>query len=537
MKQIKYKLAYLFSLFIVASCSNDDLPSLNENPNNPELVPTYTIFNHATKEFMDISRNDDASGILTLPWMQYWGQNSYADEDLYLYRESTTQNIWSYSYLDANNFKRIIDLNVDEETKDQTFLIGGDNENQIAVSRIMLSYIFNFLVTTFGDVPYYSYGNDNGNFQALNLNKYPSPKFATQLEITLDLLKELRESADMLDTSVEAIGGDNIYDGNATKWKKFANSLILRIATRLKSVSGNEAIAKEAIDKAISDGVFTSNEDNAIQKYEESDVNGSPFWIAFIDRNDFGVTSTFVNLLKGETGSFGQDPRLFEMAAPAEVSIDSVKRDLYIQSDSIYTPDDYVGIPYAFELVNQLSFPTWSWPSSRVLRPDYGEVLMEYAEVAFLLSEYKNWDETEYKNGVRASMKRWEVSPNSLITKFVNGLPSASKENVLTQKYIAMYMQPHISWAEYRRTGFPNTDILLLPEETATLTPEQVSELDDGASSTYTFDPAVETIIDLPSRIRYPQSLQTLNGSNRAEAVRRLEGGDVITSKLIWDIN
>ena len=536
MKQIQYKLVYLFLLFIVASCSNDDLPSLNENPNNPEVVPTSTIFNHATKRFMDNSRNGFGSGRLTLPWMQYWGQNDYSIEDRYLYRESTALDLWIYSYLAANNFKQIIDINVDEQTRDQQSLIGGNNENQIAVSRIMLSYIFNFLVTTFGAIPYYSYGSDNENFQGLNIDQYPTPKFATELEITLDILKELRESADMISASSLVIGSDNIYGGVAVKWKKFANSLILRIATRLKSISGNESIANNAIERAIADGVFTSNEDNAVQKYEKSDANGSPFWRSFIDRSDFGVASTFVTLLKGETGSFGQDPRLFEMVAPTITSIESVKQGRYTPSDK---PEDYDGIPYAFSLVNQLSDSTWSWPSSRILRPDYGEVLMEYAEVAFLLSEHKNWDQTEYNNGVRASMERWGVSDDSTISSFINHLPAASKENVLTQKYIALYMQPHISWAEYRRTGFPSTDILLLPGETATLTPEQAKKITSGTSGTYTFKALVSgiDIADLPSRLRYPQSLQTLNGANRAEAVRRLEGGDIITSKLIWDVN
>ena len=44
---------------------------------------------------------------------------------------------------------------------------------------------------------------------------------------------------------------------------------------------------------------------------------------------------------------------------------------------------------------------------------------MEYAEVAFLLSENNNWNQTEYENGVRASMEKWGVA-NADINAFVD---------------------------------------------------------------------------------------------------------------------
>ena len=44
----------------------------------------------------------------------------------------------------------------------------------------MLSYVFLNLVDSFGDVPYWSYGGKDADFQALNVNESVQPKFASQ---------------------------------------------------------------------------------------------------------------------------------------------------------------------------------------------------------------------------------------------------------------------------------------------------------------------------------------------------------------------
>ena len=395
----------------------------------------------------------------------------------------------------------------------------------------MLSYMFYELTNFFGDVPYYSYGSDNENFQALAVDEDLNPVFAPQEEIYADILNELRESADMINVNAAVFtSGDNIFGGDAAKWKKFANSLILRVANNLRDV--DPTTATSAINAAIQSGVMTSNADNAVQSYETVDLNASPWWRAFIGRTDFAVTAPFINLLKGETGNFGLDPRLFEMAAPISVGIEDVKDDNYTTSDD---PADYVGAPYAFRNMNALPSTSYSFMSSKVLRPDYGEVLMEYSEVAFILSEENGFDQANYEEGVRASMEKWGVA-DADITAFVSTLPAASEENVLNQKYVALYMQPNTAYAMYRRTGYPN--VLLVPGDTVDLPQNQVDAQAEGNRiESYTFESGVNGVTDLPFRLRYPQILQTLNGENRAAAAADLGNGDTILSKLFWDVN
>ena len=89
-------------------------------------------------------------------------------------------------------------------------------------------------------------------------------------------------------------------------------------------------------------------------------------------------------------------------------------------------------------------------------------------------------------------------------------------------------MQPYEAWAEYRRTGYPNT--LLLPGQTGTL------NVAAGGNTTYTFTSLIAGLTDLPKRLFYPTTVQTLNPVNYQSASSAI-GGDKMDTKLIWDTN
>lgn len=525
-----------FTLLSTSSC-DDDFDSINTNPNDPEVVPTNMIFNGATRYLMTYTRDGWWSGRMTLPWMQYSAQLAYTEEDKYQYREVQTNNGWFYHYKTATDLQSIIKFCEDPETSTQMSAYG-NLQNQIAASRIMLAYTFDQLASHFGDVPYWSYGTTDPDFQALQIDEYLQPKYASQEKIYADILKELDEASEQLVLGEPVFtDGDNIYQGDASKWKKFANSLRLRIANRIKSVY---PAASSHISDAISSGVFTSNGDNAVQSYGTTSTQGSPFWQTFMigNRQDFASNSEFVKLLKGESGSYGLDPRLPKMIAPKGYTGYEVAGEAYTEtpfSEIESNPsllDNYIGMPYGLPAGSVASngvVGLTSFASSNVLRADFGEVLMEYAEVEFILSELNGWAQSNYENGVRASMEKWGVQSID-ITNYITNLPIASQENVLTQKYIALFMQPQEAWCEYRRTGYPNGNILLLPGGTNT----------DLFGQSYTFTPLVSGNVvatDIPNRVRYPSTEANVNISSYQAAVSGLSNGDEINSKLWWDVN
>ncbi len=256
-------------------------------------------------------------------------------------------------------------------------------------ARVMLAYTFLQLVDAYGDVPYWSYGNNDPDFQALQIEKYLKPKFASQTKIYADLMKELKEAAAMVVTSESVVftRGDKLF-GSPAKLIKFANSLRLRIATRVKGVVPG---AEAHITEAIAGGVMTSNADNVGLKYQKDNVLPSPFYRDFYisNRTDFAISNTLVDLLKGQLGNFGVDPRLQKYAAPKTASKTAVRDNTYAETDDL---TQYVGMPYGITSAQAAGQrPRTSFWSSNVLKQDYTEILMEYAEVAFLVSESKGW--------------------------------------------------------------------------------------------------------------------------------------------------
>jgi len=504
------------------SCTNG-LEEINENPNEPNIsnALSYGVFNDACESLMTDSRGDFSSGRMALPWVQYSAQRNYTEEDRFQFREVTNQSLYANYYLAAQDFRTVIELNTNPETKLITANYG-NNDNQIAAARVMLAYTFLQLVDAYGDVPYYSYGNNDPDFQALKLNEgILKPKFASQQKIYADLLKELKEAAAMIVPDEKVFtAGDNLFQGDPIKLKKFANSLRLRIGTRVKGVVPG---AETHIAEAIADGVMTSNADNVGLKYEKNDVNPSRFYKSFYidNRTDFAIANTFVDLLKGKLGNFGVDPRLQKYAAPITATKADVKIAAYEETDDL---TKYVGMPYGITSAQAAGQrPNTSFWSSNVLKQDYTEILMEYSEVEFLLSENNGWDNTHYENGVRASMLRWGVAADKIST-YIAALPPANEENVITQKYIALFMQPYEAFAEYRRTGYPDT--LLQPGGTYNLNKPV------GGVTTYTFV-ALNNLSSMPARFTYPVNLQQLNGVNLKEAATNI-GGDELYTKLIW---
>jgi hypothetical protein len=515
------------------SCQKD-FEEINTNPNRPQQALPTALFNGSTKLFLKNTRNYTTSGMMFRSWMQYTAQDTYTKESRFLYRDYAGDYLWRYPYQVAGGYKDIIDLNTDPKTK-ELMTTYGKSENQIAAARIMLAYTFALLVETFGDVPYYSYGSPNPErFQALQLEKYISPVYATQKEIYTDLLKELKEAAaQIVSDSYVFKEGDYIFE-TPDKMRRFANSLRLRLAIRLKDVSDTElrTLAQQSIDELkAGTAVMQSEADTVELQFDSDDTNPAPIYKEYFvsNRVDYSPSNSFVQLLKGQRGNFGVDPRLQKYFAPKGLTKYQARDGRYTESDNL---NDYIGMPYGLdESMADFQFKSGvavSFFSSRILQPNYAEVFMEYSEVCFLLSEANGWDNTWYKKGVEASMKKWGVA-DTKITNFLNTIPAANQENVLTQKYIALYMNPNEAWAEYRRTGYPHT-LIKVNEETDLNIPTEAGQ------TKYRFESLVADLTDIPERLFYPVAYKVINEANYQNALKSMQmTTDILTKRLIFD--
>lgn len=508
---MKNKFTYILLILLFSgtwiSCIDEDL---NIDPNRPAFVPTTSLIVTAEKKLTDHLRSENVSLRGSALFVQQLSQITYTSQSRYDMPFSYSASYWAGLYSVLNNLEEIIELNSDPSTKNLvTADNAGRNANQIAVSRILKSYAFYALTDVFGNIPYNSYGSDDEDFQALQFNPDNiTPKYAAQEKIYVDMLNELKQAGDTLIKYADEVTfskSDIIYGGDNAKWAKFANSLRLRFATRLKTK--NPDLYQSHFSDALSKGVFTTNADNAVYKYDNVAPNEAPLYQATVtaNRKDFAISNILVQLLKGENPQLPTaDPRL---------EIYALKNDA----------GNYAGLPYGLTEGQSGIFSALdvSLPGSIYNAANYGEVLMEYSEVAFLISEFNNWSQSDYEKGVSASLEKWGVSAADA-GSYVAALPTANQQNVLNQKYIALFTQYLECWSEYRRTGFP--DFLIQKDDVI------FNGVVEGETVTYKFNPLFGDG-GVPARLYYPVKEQTVNQENYQQAIAA-QGGDVVETKL-----
>jgi hypothetical protein len=521
MKKFIYSLLAILLIFGATSCH--DLEETNIDPNNPAVVSSASLMNGAQKKMMDYIFDNWFSGRQALVYSQYWAQRNYTEEDRYQIRESVNNNYFNALYTVAGNLQNIENLNTDPKTK-VAMAIYGNNENQIAAAKILKVWLMQVMADTWGSIPY---------SEAFKLKEgVIYAKYDDLTSIYSTLISELNEAIAMINEDEPAFTtGDLIYSGDAAQWKKFGNSLKCKVALRLSKVDPNW---KKHIQEAVASGVFTSNDDNAVFTYLTTDPDQSYFYRGFfVDaRNDFSIAKPFTNLLKGVADNLNGKSHPWVGVADPRLPIYTTARG-----------GAYNGIPYGLKS-NQMTSairnaaPTFYSVSNHpvILEPNFKAPYLTYAEVCFILSEYQNFDQAKYEEGIRASIEYWDGLNVELLGKapisataidaYVDAVnDNVNAETVATQKYIHLYMNGPEAWAEYRRTGYPKT--LLFPGE--------ISHVVDGEN--LLFEPISDTKGDLPARVKYPTNESTLNGDNFNAAVAKLQDGtNNYYTKMFWDI-
>jgi hypothetical protein len=525
----------LISFIALFSYSCKDFEEINTDPNNPAEVSSNILFSGAQKKIMDYVYDHWFSGRQSLVYAQYWGQRNYTEEDRYQIRESVNNNYFNIFYTIIANFDKVIELNTNPETAIISVLYGNNN-NQIAAARIMKVWLYSIITDTWGDVPYSEVGK-------LNEGVY-YPKYDDQQTIYADLIRELTEASNQIDTlEVMFTGGDRIFNCDALKWKRFANSLKMRLALHTSKVAGSKW--KEQIAEALAAGVFKSNDDVAAYHYSNA-PEYSYFYEGFYisARNDFAPTRPFIDILKGQRDTLNDKQHPWEGTQDPRLPIYTTPRG-----------GKYIGIPYGIPTGKMLATlrnkaPNLSASPPVVLNPDFPVPLMTYAEVQFIISEYKGFSEDEYKKGVRASLEYWaSLDDVSLDAQEVDEYLAAVSQNVnaeavALQKYIDLYMNGMEAWTEIRRTGYPTQllkpgNISISGKETYSTKDEDENEVSNPIYSDgkdVLFEPLSDTKDIIIARVKYPTNESTLNKSSFDAAVSRLEDGtNNYYSPMFWD--
>ncbi|MGB5382458.1 MAG: SusD/RagB family nutrient-binding outer membrane lipoprotein, partial [Lutimonas sp.] len=231
-KFIRNFAAMSLAVGLTASCDNFT-ENINVDPNSVSEVPTSYLLTSAQSNLafniMDIAGYDVFGSI----YSQQMANNTYTGLDRYDGDQSSFIGFYSGGLY---NLTEVIRLNTDEATKEAA-AASGDNNNQIAIAKILRAWTFMTVTDTWGDAPYSEALQGTDNYQ---------PKYDAQLEIYQGIIAELKEAAASITSGLNPIVGDRIYDGDMASWKKFAGSLLLRAGMRFSNV--NPSLAQETIN-------------------------------------------------------------------------------------------------------------------------------------------------------------------------------------------------------------------------------------------------------------------------------------------------
>lgn len=517
-KLIKYTLIGSICLTAVA-CSDQE--TMNVNPNVAATVPSNMIMNGAEKWTMDNIYDVWFSGRQCLVYAQQWSQRNYTEEDRYQIRESVNNSYFKYMYMGLNNFQKVINMNTDEATKNASSAYGA-NCNQIAAAMIMKVWLADLMTDTWGSIPY-------SEALKLETDGVLYAKYDDQKELYAQLIKEVTEAVNMIDESESAFtSGDVIYNGDASKWKKFGNSLKCRLAIHMSKVDSSW---KTYIQEALASGVMESNDDAAKFQYTATGTEYCKFYEGyFVDgRNDFAINRTLADLMKGQRDTLNVKSHPWEGVIDPRIHV--------------YTVDDGIwnGMCVATQtgiqarLFKQDGVKSWYAYQPPVLAKTYAVPLMTYAELKFIIGEYNGFSANDYKEAVEASIAYWydvmgKTPDDDEVATYVDAVcKNVNAEAYAIQKYIDLYTNGTEAWTEIRRTGYPEQ--IVRPGEICGM-----YKTDDGEEA-YEFTPLSEVKGDIISRVKYPTDESTLNSENWKAAVAKLQDGtNNYYSKMFWDV-
>ncbi len=547
----------------VTSCG--DFGDLNTNPEsiNSGNVPYSMLFSNAQHQALGSDWDQWRTGCIyssqfvqQLVSINWWG--SYGR---YQWSDGYSASYWD-TYSSDRGAMRDVTTVYDKWEGDESLKIDWN------MARVMRVYAFSKMTDLYGDIPY---------SQAGRPSKYSYPVYDTQEDIYKSMLKELDEAQANLGSGTAKMKTADLYfSGDAASWKKFANSLMLRLAMRLVKV--DEATAKTYAAKAVANGVMTSNADNA--KLEHSadalTTNDScePFAkiIAHEDR-EFFISDFFVKLLKNSS-----DPRLSLIATVAPYASSGQYTDIQSNTSGTWTANDYGDMSFdAQQGLLQGGYsdgPTsqyfigkspeaqadpnsiWAKFNDETWRSDYAKnfsspnrctyadpttptFIVTYAQTQFLLAEaavrgYISGDaKTYYENGVKAAFEQFSQFRNGaaaikVVTDKYGSLAAAAQkylevnpynaskalEQINTQYYINSFGDEYEVFSNWRRSGYP----VLIPNAQAAK---------DGQCATNGGS--------IPRRFRYPTSESQVNTANYDAASARMTGGDRMDSRVWWD--
>lgn len=310
----------------------------------------------------------------------------------------------------------------------------------------------------------------------------PTPD--AQQEVYKGMLADLEKNASILRGTREPIIAryDLIYNGDASKWVKLANSLMLRMAVRVHFK--DEALAKEYIAKALdaaNGGVIEATDDEAkignsekqplahpalisVDQYNETRM-GATIWSYLQGYNDPRLEKYFKQgTYKGRTGYYflpptndqpkkeSKKPEVAQYASKPNFTNDT---PLYW-----FRASETFFLKAEAALYGLLTTGTAQSYYEQGVRQSFAEAgagdATDYLAQTGVLPAATSVANNPYlQSGYSDNIASGNVSPNWSDVDATRNQQEVQLQKIITQKYLALFPNAYEAWTEYRRTGYP----------------------------------------------------------------------------------
>lgn len=507
MNNLKQISRILLLIFLVSSCTAH-FEQTNTNPDSFD-VPGASA-EHLFPTIYLGSANDMAysAWFWNHELVQYttFAGGTTRNENIYSITDANWLNRWNLYAKYANNSVHMLEV----ATRDNDDIFA-------ALSLTWKVFHMSELTSMFGDIPY----AEAFKGRTENLLR---PKFDTQKEVFQQMFEELEQANTLYQsTKTTAFTGvnDYMYSNNIAKWRKFNNSIYLRLLMRVSGRTEMNVGAKitEIINNPTKYPIITSNAENAKVTFIGTDpliymFNPTQYSEADFTSAGRHLTEQVIKMMTFSTSVTDIDPRL----------------PIYGTIKGSSWKGAVAGCPIGERSstgCTKLNYETLCRADGDYTFISYDELMFIFAECALkgYISGGKTAAKDYYEKAITASMEKWSAygaymtNPVSIsqadITAYlarpevefdIAKTQAELEELLANQKYLALFWVGMEGWHEYRRTGYPELVI-----------------------GTGTLNDHI-----LPTRFAYPTSTMATNAANANAALQNMGGANDMKTPVWW---
>jgi hypothetical protein len=509
----KNHIYWVLTLLLFATSSCNEYLDINTNPNSPTTVSAPLVLPQAIVGSASLSVSyNNYGGHFGGYLANAGGFSGFGNLLNYNITPIDYNGLWVSTYDNLEDYKYVI-----------TQTEGIDEQSYYnAVAKIMTALNFQRLVDAFGDVPYSEALQGNGN---------RTPKYDSAPVIYQDLITQLDNAMAIITNAKAPIAlnssSDPMFGGDMTSWRRFANTLKLRMLIRVSGVSSLSSFVTTkfaALDKTLG---FVSTDVIVNPGYIKQDGKQNPMWnswgysVAGALSNSSRLPTQFVyGFYKGQKlTDNGRGNVIFKNFTAGTTPVNQLGNETNAPTIITNYPTWYTGTySSASSISNALGI---------LKGPSMGQPIMLAAESYFLQAEAQLKGSltgdvtTSFNQGITQSFTYLYKDVTNVVsttknvatdvatyktdnaTSYLVNINLATTnaqrlEAIITQKYIALNMiNSDEGWNEFRRTGYPVTNP----------TGNGYTNIASNKSNSTRADKLI-------TRILYPSSEQSYNAAN-----------------------